>query len=280
MQEKFSIAFIGGGNMAGALASGLTSGLAGNLCDAGDIHIIDVVEATCAAWREKGMTAATAPDARLADCRVWVYAVKPQHLRDVAIATRPWLRADTLAISIAAGIRADTLAAWLGEGGAPWPRIVRAMPNTPALVGAGITGVAALFEVSDADRQLAERILAAVGEVVWVEGDAQLDAVTAVSGSGPAYVFRFLEGLIQGGQAVGLSAEQSRQLALATLAGATKLAAQSPESPATLRERVTSKGGTTAAALAVFDAADFTGVTGRAIAAAAQRARELSAAFG
>jgi len=154
------------------------------------------------------------------------------------------------------------------------------MPNTPALVGAGITGLAALPEISDADRTLAAAILASVGEVVWVDNDAQLDAVTAVSGSGPAYVFRFLEGLIQGAQAVGLSAEQSRQLALATLSGATQLAAQSEDPPAVLRERVTSKGGTTAAALAVFDGEDFTGMTQRAIAAAAQRARELSEAFG
>jgi len=276
-RNPFSIAFIGGGNMAGALASGL----AGKLCAADNIRIIDVNEATCAAWRERGMRAGTAPDAQLADCKVWVYAVKPQHLREAALASRAWLRPDTLVISIAAGIRAETLAAWLGDAETqPWPRVVRAMPNTPALVGAGITGLAALPEVNAADRQLAADILAAVGEVVWVKNDAQLDAVTAVSGSGPAYVFRFLEGLIQGGQSVGLSAEQSRQLALATLAGATQLAAQSEDSPAVLRERVTSKGGTTAAALAVFDGEDFTGMTQRAIAAAAQRARELSEAFG
>jgi len=281
LEKPLSIAFLGGGNMAGALAFGL----AGKLCAADNIHVIDVVDATCAAWRERGMSAGTAPDAKLADCRVWVYAVKPQHLREVALASRAWLRPDTLVISIAAGIRADTLAAWLGGSDTntdvqPWPRVVRAMPNTPALVGAGITGLAALPEVNAADRQLAADILAVVGEVVWVANDAQLDAVTAVSGSGPAYVFRFLEALIQGGQAVGLSAEQSRQLALATLAGATQLAAQSSDPPAVLRERVTSKGGTTAAALAVFESEDFTGMTRRAIAAAAQRARELSEAFG
>jgi len=244
MQEKLSIAFIGGGNMAAALVAGLVD----KRCAAGDIHIIDISEATCAAWRARGMSAATTPDARLADCRVWVYAVKPQHLRDVAIVSRVWLRDDTLVISIAAGIRADTLAAWLGQAQHPYPRndvdaktdartyprnvdaqtdartyprVVRAMPNTPALVGAGITGLAALAGVDEADRALAADILAVVGDVVWVENDAQIDAVTAVSGSGPAYVFRFLEGLIQGGQSVGLSAEQSRQLALATLAGGT-----------------------------------------------------------
>jgi len=251
LEKPLSIAFIGGGNMAGALAGGL----AGQLCAADAIHIIDVNEATCAAWRARGMRAASVPDARLADCRVWVYAVKPQHLREVALATRAWLRPDTLAISIAAGIRADTLAQWLGDGATqPWPRVVRAMPNTPALVGAGMTGLAALPEVGEAERTLAANILASVGAIVWVANDAQLDAVTAVSGSGPAYVFRFLEGLIEGAQAVGLSAEQSRQLALATLSGATQLAAQSADPPAVLRERVTSKGGTTAAALAVFEA--------------------------
>jgi len=275
-QNNLRIAFIGGGNMAGALARGL----AGHLYDASAIHIIDINADICAAWRQAGMSVSDGPDERLAQCQVWVYAVKPQGMRETALATRAWLREDTLVISIAAGIRADSLAQWLGEPGQPWTRVVRCMPNTPALVGAGVSGLAALPDVNEADRTLATRILTSVGEVVWVNDDAALDAVTALSGSGPAYVFRFLEGLIQGGQAVGLSAKQARQLALATLAGATKLAAQSEDPPAVLRERVTSKGGTTAAALAVFDQEDLVGMTGRAIQAAASRAVALSDEFG
>jgi len=275
-QEKFSIAFIGGGNMAGALARGLV----GTLCRADLIHIVDIDEKTRVAWHERGMSVAAGPDERLAQCKVWVYAVKPQGMREAIIASRPWLRDDTLVVSIAAGIRSDTLATWLGAPDRPWKRLVRCMPNTPSLVGAGASGLTALPGVSDEDRALTTRILASVGEVVWVDGDAALDAVTALSGSGPAYVFRFLEGLIQGGQAVGLSAQQSRQLALATLAGATKLAAQSDDPPAVLRERVTSKGGTTAAALAVFDQEDLVGMTERAMQAAAHRAQALSDEFG
>jgi len=275
-QENFSIAFIGGGNMAGALARGL----AGTLCDADAIHIIDIDESTRAAWRQRGMSVAAEPSERLAQCKVWIYAVKPQGMREAVVASRPWLRDDTLVMSIAAGIRAGSLAAWLSEPGKPWTRLVRCMPNTPALVGAGASGLAALPEVSEADRALATRIVASVGEVVWVDDDAALDAVTALSGSGPAYVFRFLEGLIQGGIAVGLSAQQARQLALATLAGATQLAAQSEDPPAVLRERVTSKGGTTAAALAVFDQEDLLGMMQRAIQAAAHRAATLSHEFG
>ncbi|SUV84695.1 pyrroline-5-carboxylate reductase [Bordetella pertussis] len=188
---------------------------------------------------------------------MWVYAVKPQHMREAVAGTRPWLRPDTLIVSVAAGIRADTLAGWLGEPGQPWQRLVRCMPNTPALVGAGMTGLAALPGVTPQDRELAGQLLTSVGEVVWVDGDAGLDAVTALSGSGPAYVFLFIEALIAGGRAVGLTDEQARQLALGTLAGATRLAAQSDEPPAVLRERVTSKGGTTAAALDVYAQGDF-----------------------
>ncbi|MBO9357869.1 pyrroline-5-carboxylate reductase [Bordetella petrii] len=276
MDSQISIAFIGGGNMASALASGL----AGKTCPAGKLHVLDPNPAVQDTWRGRGATAAAAPDATLQGCRVWIYAVKPQQLRDAVAATRPWLRPGTLVISVAAGIRADTLAGWLGEPGAPWQNLVRCMPNTPALVGAGVTGLAALPGVDDAGRELAERLLASVGQVVWVDGDAALDAVTALSGSGPAYVFLFLEALIAGGVAVGLGPDQARQLALGTLAGATQLAAQSDDAPAVLRERVTSKGGTTAAALQVMQQADLAAIVARAIEAAAQRSRELASEFG
>ncbi|MNQ44892.1 Pyrroline-5-carboxylate reductase [compost metagenome] len=181
---------------------------------------------------------------------------------------------------MAAGIRADTLAAWLGTPEAPFGRLVRCMPNTPALVGEGMTGLAALDGVDQADRDLAARLLSSVGQVVWVDDDAALDAVTALSGSGPAYVFLFLEALVAGGVKVGLTADQARQLALGTLAGATRLAAESPEPLSVLRERVTSKGGTTAAALDAFGAAGFTRIVEDAMAAAASRSRALAEEFG
>lgn len=276
MKNELSIAFIGGGNMAAALASGL----AGKVCAAGNIHVIDINQDAHAAWQARGMTTAVAPDEALARCRVWVFAVKPQNMKDVAASTRQWLREDTLVVSVAAGIRADTLAGWLGTPEAPFGRLVRCMPNTPALVGAGMTGLAALGGVSDADRELAARLLSSVGDVVWVDGDAALDGVTALSGSGPTYVFLFLEALVAGGQKVGLTADQAKQLALGTLAGATRLAAESTEPLSTLRERVTSKGGTTAAALDAFGAAGFAGIVEEAIAAAARRSRELAEEFG
>ncbi|HYG44514.1 MAG TPA: pyrroline-5-carboxylate reductase [Bordetella sp.] len=276
MEQQTSIAFIGGGNMASALASGL----AGKTCPAGQLHVVDPNTAVQDAWRSRGSTAAGAPDATLQTCGVWIYAVKPQQLREAVAATRAWLQPGTLIISVAAGIRADTLAGWLGEPDAPWQNLVRCMPNTPALVGAGITGLAALPGVDRAGRELAERMLASVGQVVWVDDDAALDAVTALSGSGPAYVFLFLEALIAGGVAVGLSPEQSRQLALGTLAGATRLAAQSDDPPSVLRERVTSKGGTTAAALQVFQQAGLPATVRQALEAAAQRSRELASEFG
>lgn len=274
--ENITLAFIGGGNMATALASGL----AGKVCAAGDIHVIDVNEAGHAAWRARGMTVASAPGEMLRRSKVWVYAVKPQQMREAVRQSQPWLAPDTLVISIAAGLRADTLAGWLGGPGQPWRRLVRCMPNTPALVGAGITGLAATPGVTEADRELAGRLLQSVGEVVWVDGDAGLDAVTALSGSGPAYVFLLLEALAAGGQALGLTEAQARQLAQATVAGSAKLAGQSSDTPAVLREKVTSKGGTTAAALDVFRQAGFADTVRAAMDAAARRSRELAEEFG
>jgi pyrroline-5-carboxylate reductase len=276
MKNELSIAFIGGGNMAAALASGL----AGKVCPAESIHVIDINKDSHAAWRGRGMTTAVAPDEALARCRVWVFAVKPQNMKDVVASARQWLQDDTLVVSVAAGIRADTLAGWLGSPDAPFKRLVRCMPNTPALVGAGVTGLAALDGVSEADRALAASLLESVGQVVWVADDAALDGVTALSGSGPAYVFLFLEALVAGGVKVGLTEAQAKQLALGTLAGATKLAAESSDPLSVLRERVTSKGGTTAAALAAFNAAGFAGIVEEAMAAAARRSRELAEEFG
>lgn len=276
MNHDLSIAFIGGGNMASALASGLS----GKVCPAGQLHVVDPSVEVQQAWRDRGCTAAGVPDETLRACNVWLYAVKPQQLRDAVAATRNWLTPGTLVISVAAGIRADTLAGWLGESGAPWQNLVRCMPNTPALVGAGVSGLVAMPGVDAAGRELAQRLLASVGQVVWVEDDAAIDAVTALSGSGPAYVFLFLESLIAGGVAVGLSEDQARQLALGTLAGATQLAQQATEPVSVLRERVTSKGGTTFAALQVFEQAKLREIVAQAMQAAALRSRELADEFG
>lgn len=270
------IAFIGGGNMANALVSGLIR----QGCPLSHIHIVEVVDALRDQWREKGISTSAHPDDLLKEHTVWVFAVKPQQMREVVLTVKPFLGPDTLVISIAAGISMQSLSAWLGHSTAPWERIVRCMPNTPALVSAGVTGMAAPVSLPNQDRVTAEQLLSSVGQVVWVNDDHAIDAVTALSGSGPAYVFLFIESLIAGGQALGLTAEQSRLLALSTLSGATQLAAESTESPAVLRERVTSKGGTTAAALDVFRDRQFEQIIQSAMQAASRRAAELSEEFG
>jgi pyrroline-5-carboxylate reductase len=275
MKTELSLALVGGGNMANALASGLI----GRRCAAANVHVIDPGEATRERWAALGTTTAAAPDARLSECRVWFFAVKPQVMAEVVRQCRPWLRPDTLIISIAAGIPGEAIARWLGTDAQPYTRVVRCMPNTPALIASGMTGMAALSGVDEADRALAEELLRAVGEVIWVDDDAAIDAVTAVSGSGPAYVFLFLESLIAAGIEQGLTPDQARRLALGTFNGATQLATLSPDSPAVLRERVTSKGGTTAAALAVFQDRGLPDIMRQAVDAAARRAEELAREF-
>ena len=272
---ELSLAFIGGGNMASALGAGLI----GKRCGAADVHVIDINADTLTHWAGQGVSTAETPDQRLSAHKVWIFAVKPQVMKETVAACRPFLTPDTLVISIAAGIDSQTLARWLGTETTPYTRVVRCMPNTPSLVKAGVSGLLALDGVSDADRNVAQQLLKAVGEVVWVDNDDQIDAVTALSGSGPAYVFLFLESLIAGGEKLGLSPDQARSLALATLNGATQLASLSPETPATLRERVTSKGGTTAAALGVFEQHQFTTIVHEAMQAAYNRASELALEF-
>jgi pyrroline-5-carboxylate reductase len=271
-----SVAFIGGGNMANALVSGLLS----QDCPNENIHVIEVADTLRTQWANRGISTSAGPDETLLGHRVWIFAVKPQQMKEVVLQCKPWMSADTLIISIAAGISISSLATWCGSQQAPYQNIVRCMPNTPALVGAGVTGLAAPAGLSHNDRVTATGLLSAVGQAVWVNDDAAIDAVTALSGSGPAYVFLFLEALAKGGEALGLTASQAKELALATLAGATKLASDSPDSPATLRERVTSKGGTTAAALAVFQDSHFVEIVGQAMNAADRRAAELSNEFG
>jgi len=204
-----------------------------------------------------------------------VLAVKPQDMR-TALAPLAAQAPGKLVVSIAAGLRLADISRWLGGH----RKLVRAMPNTPALIGAGIAGLYALPEVSAVERERAERILGAVGETVWVERESLLDPVTALSGSGPAYVFWFIEQLAASGEALGLAPEAARKLALATVLGAGRLAAQSADPPAVLRERVTSKGGTTEAALRVFDEERLAERLRRALEAASRRGAELGEILG
>ncbi len=262
-----NILFIGGGNMAAAIIGGLVAkGRAPS-----SLHAVDVLpEARAHLQQQFGIRISADGKAAAASADCVVLAVKPQQMREVATALAPALKGQ-LVISIAAGIRSGDLARWLG----PAAQVVRAMPNTPALVAAGITGLYAMPGVSSTQRRDAENILAAVGSTFWVDKEIQLDAVTAVSGSGPAYVFYFIEALEQAGRELGLSPEIARQSALATFAGAVKLATTDTTDPATLRARVTSKGGTTERAVAALDEAEVKAAFIRAVRAAAERAAEM-----
>ncbi|MBC7781837.1 MAG: pyrroline-5-carboxylate reductase [Proteobacteria bacterium] len=270
-----NLCFVGGGNMACALIGGLLR----NGFAAGDLTVIDVD----VAQRERlsarfgvavfATVAAAASAVAASDCVV--LAVKPQHVRGVAQALQP-LRASQLVVTIAAGVRIVDLARWLGGH----HRIARAMPNTPALIGQGIAGLYAGAALEAADRGVVERILGAVGAVLWVEREVQIDALTAVSGSGPAYVFLLIEALEAAAREVGFDATQSRQLALATFAGASALAASDVDPPEVLRARVTSPGGTTERGIAAFEAGGVRAAFVRAVTAANQRASELGDAYG
>ncbi len=272
MQSDLKIGFIGGGNMATALIGGL----AGKLTAGANIHVVDPnVEALARLQQQFGVTTADAAGAELERCDVIVLAVKPQQMKEVVAQLRPHVRAQ-LVLSIAAGIRAADLSRWLGGHAA----IVRSMPNTPALIGLGITGAVATAGVSAQQREAADAILRAVGATVWLDDEALIDPVTAVSGSGPAYVFYFIEAMQRAAQEMGLNAEQGSQLAIATFVGASQLAAQSSEPVATLRQRVTSKGGTTYAALTSMEADQVAVAIGKAMKAAAERGRQLGEEFG
>ena len=261
------IAFLGGGNMATALIGGL-------IAKGTDPRSITVVEVSPAARERLGerypVHIAPAPDTESQRCDVLVVAVKPQDAK-AAVKSFSGSVQGKLVISIAAGVTLESLSRWLGGH----RKLVRCMPNTPALIGAGIAGLYALPEVSAKEKTAAESILAAVGEVVWVGEERLLDPVTAVSASGPAYVFWFIEQLAASAEKLGLPAEVSRKLALHTVLGAAKLAASSSEPPATLRRNVTSKGGTTEAALQVFDEEKLAERFMRAVEAASRRATEL-----
>lgn len=272
MQNDLKISFIGGGNMATALIGGL----AGRLTAGANIHVVDINADALQKLRQQFgvMTAETIDDA-IAKSDVIVLAVKPQQMKTVVAQLQPFVSSQ-LVLSIAAGIRAVDLSRWMNGHDA----IVRTMPNTPALIGKGITGMVATAGVSAQQREAADAILRAVGQTVWLDDEALIDPVTAVSGSGPAYVFYFIEAMQQAAQEMGLSAEQGTQLAIATFVGASQLAAQSSEPISVLRDRVTSKGGTTHAALTSMEASGVKDAIGRAMKAAAARGKELGEEFG
>ncbi len=264
-----TMAFIGGGNMARALIGGLRA--------SSPTMGITVVEPSAtqraALTQDFGVRALAAADDALREASVVVWAVKPQAFAD-ASAPCQGLVGQALQLSVMAGIRSVDIGRATRTD-----RVVRAMPNTPALIGQGITGMFARASVDADQRRHVERILAPTGQWLWLDEESALDAVTALSGSGPAYVFYVLEAMIDAGVRVGLSADDARQLALATLRGATALAAQSSESPRTLRERVTSQGGTTHAALEVLEQRRVAAAIEDAVVAARDRAHAMGDLF-
>ena len=269
--QKVRLAFIGGGNMASAILGGLLKqGLA-----ASKVCVVEPFADTAAKLQsEWGVTVLPEASAALTQSDLVIWAVKPQVFKEAAAPVSKFT-AKALHLSVAAGIRSDSIARWLSTD-----RIVRSMPNTPALVGQGITGLFARAGVSAHDQQLIEQVLKSTGEWLWVKQESDLDVVTALSGSGPAYVFYFLEAMTEAGVQMGLTAEQSYHLAQATFGGATHLSRQSSESPEVLRQRVTSKGGTTYAALTSMAEAKVKESFIQAMLAAQHRAGELGDEFG
>jgi pyrroline-5-carboxylate reductase len=266
-----TIAFIGGGNMASAIIGGLIH--RGHL--ASQIEVVEPwAEAREALRKTYGIQAQSEAGPALQRAQIVVWAVKPQTFKDAAAQARPHT-ADALHLSVAAGIRSDSIAQWLGS-----ERIVRTMPNTPALVGKGMSALYARPSVSAPERQSIEAIMATTGDFLWVDDEPLLDAVTALSGSGPAYVFYFLEAMTRAGTGMGLTAAQAHQLAVGTFVGASELARRSDETPAVLRQRVTSKGGTTYAAIQSMEHDAVGDKFVHAMQAARQRAHELGDEFG
>ncbi|MEO6407918.1 MAG: pyrroline-5-carboxylate reductase [Burkholderiaceae bacterium] len=266
-----NLVFIGGGNMASAILGGLvTSGT-----PASSVLVVEPFQAQRdRLHRDFGVATLAQADASIGGAELVVWAVKPQLFASAAAPCAAHV-GGALHLSVMAGIRSDTLARTLAT-----ERIVRAMPNTPALIGQGIAGLYARAAVRPDERERVERLLAPTGRTLWVGREEDLDAVTALSGSGPAYVFYVIEAMVEAAVAMGLSAEQGKALTLATLAGATALAQSSADPPALLRERVTSKGGTTDAALQTLEAGHVKAIFIAAMQAAQRRARTLGDEFG
>jgi pyrroline-5-carboxylate reductase len=265
------IAFIGGGNMASAIIGGLLrQGQVAN-----DIHVVEPFAPARANLLEiSGISAHAQSGDFLKHADMVIWAVKPQTFKEAALPVRD-LTQGAVHLSVAAGIPSDSIAQWLGN-----ERVVRAMPNTPALIGKGITALFARPSVSETDKDWAAQVMGTTGDVLWLSAEDQLDAVTALSGSGPAYMFYFMEAMAEAGVGMGLSPEQAYQLAVATFIGAGELARASTESPEVLRQRVTSKGGTTYAAITSMEDNGVKALFINAMLAARQRATELGDEFG
>ena len=277
--QNAHITFIGGGNMGRALISGLLA----NGFEANQLSVVEANAGTGLQLRQDFGVQIIGTlgqiDLDFSKNNVVVMAIKPQDFNLVAKSLSTKLKHATapgpLILSIAAGIRLKDMSRWLDH-----ERCVRAMPNTPALIGKGITGLFADAAVNTDDRALAETICNAVGQAVWVNEEKLMDAVTAVSGSGPAYVFAFLEAMQSSGEKLGLDSATARKLAYATLEGATQLAHNSDEHAGVLREQVTSKGGTTAAALDMLKQLDWHRALEKAIEAASQRGKAMGDELG
>ena len=267
-----TIAFIGGGNMAGAIVGGLVAG--GQAADS--ILVVDPGEAQRQGLASRfGVRVLAAADASLGARRRWSSGRSSRS--SFAPPPRPCAPyvGGALQLSVMAGIRSDAIVEASGS-----ERVVRAMPNTPALIGQGVAGVYARPAVSAADRERVAAALAPTGQIVWLADEAALDAVTALSGSGPAYVFHLIEAMLAAGREMGLGEDEARRLAVQTVAGAAALAAASSDSPETLRRNVTSPGGTTHAAMTLIEARGVKAALVEAILAARDRARELGDEFG
>ncbi|MEY2797319.1 MAG: hypothetical protein RLZZ119_800 [Pseudomonadota bacterium] len=276
--QPMNTVFIGGGNMARAIIGGL-------LQQGADPKSISVIEPQSQTAKQLEQDFSIATYAGIGDAQqiiksahIIVLAIKPQDFKTVATELAKHLEQvahGPVILSIAAGIQITDMSRWLA-----YSACIRAMPNTPALINQGITGLFAPASVNEQQRHCAQTICSAVGKVIWVPNESLMDAVTALSGSGPAYVFAFLEALQAGGEKMGLAPEIARELAYQTLTGATALALQSSESPMSLRQKVTSKGGTTAAALEVLDQQQWAIILQEALLAAQKRGAAMAKEFG
>lgn len=275
--EPMNTVFIGGGNMARAIIGGLLQ----QGVDPKSICVVEPQAQTAKLLENDFLITSFAAmgDARhkIEIAHIIVLAIKPQDFKTAATELSKYLQAThgSVILSIAAGIQIADMSRWL-----EYSACIRAMPNTPALINQGITGLFAPTCVSAQQRQYAQTICSAVGKVIWVSDESLMDAVTALSGSGPAYVFAFLEALQAGGEKMGLAPEIARELANQTLMGATALALQSSESPMSLRHKVTSKGGTTAAALEVLDQHQWAAILQDALLAAQKHGAAMAKEFG
>jgi len=270
--SKTRIAFIGAGNMAASLIGGLRAqGL-----EAAQIRASDPgAEQRAKIHAEHGIALFENNADAIDGADVVVLSVKPQAMKAVCEALKPSLKPGQLVVSIAAGITCASMNNWLGA-----QPIVRCMPNTPALLRQGVSGLYATGDVSAEQRQQAEQLLSAVGIALWLDTEAQLDAVTAVSGSGPAYFFLLIEAMTAAGEKLGLSRETASKLTLQTALGAAHMATSSEVDAAELRRRVTSPNGTTEAAIKSFQADGFEALVEKALGAAAHRSAEMAEQLG